>query len=513
MLYVIRSMKIALIKSTLSRVFTTPPTTMEKSIFYLALSTVIVSVCIWLGTRAPITFPLDDAYITMHNAQVVISDEDRNYPGVPALVGATSSIHLAIVTGLMLVLPPEAASFTVNALAALLYALGLARLTFCLGAAPAVAALAVGIGTLSGYGPFHLFNGLETGLAMAIVAWALVFALLPTPTWQLPLLCGLMPFIRPELAALSALLIVRQAWVRWAQIHTHKGSAVKAVVQDGALAVLAAVPWLIWSWLDTGHLLPGTIAAKSAYFAQGGLPWWRKLRFMASAITGMTLVPAFLGLVFLRRVSTVFVVWGFFGAFMIAYYVQLPAAIHHNYFRYLHILAPLSVFGLLIATRAGKRVRGHIPLAVASLLTVATLPFAWGAYETELDYTRRESAGMADWVNENLPPDAKILIHDAGYIAFATPFRLVDLVGLKTPSNIPYHQRLTAPTNGAGRGEAIHQIALSSNPTHAVILNDADNYWGAAANALRQRGWLLEAVRPAPQVRSYSVFRLTAPKP
>ena len=342
-----------------------------------------------------------------------------------------------------------------------------------------------------------------------------MFALSPAPTWRLPLLCGLMPFVRPELAALSALLMIRQTWVHWAQTGTDKVRTFTAVVRDGVLAILAAAPWLVWSWFDTGHLLPATISAKSAFFAEGGLPWWRKLRLMASAINVMTFVPAVLGFLFLRRSSIALVVWGFLGAFMAAYYVQLPAALHHNYFRYLHILAPLSVFGLLMATCDGNRVRGHIPLAVASLLTAVTLPFSWGAYKTELDYTRRESVGMADWVNENLSPDARILIHDAGYIAFATPFQLIDMVGLKTPSSIPYHQRWAAPTNGAGRGEAIHQIALSSNPTHAVILlNDANNFWGAAANALRQRGWLLEAIRPAPQVvEGFAVFRLTAPTP
>jgi hypothetical protein len=444
----------------------------------------------------------------MHNAQVVLSGEDRNYPGVPALVGTTSIIHLAFVTGLMLILPPEPASFTVNAFAVLFYALGLARLAFCLGAAPAVAALAVWIGTLSGYGLFHLFNGLETGLAMAVMVWALVFALSPTPTWQLPLLCGLMPFVRPELAALSALLMVRQAWGHWAQT-----GAVKAVVRDGVLAFLAAVPWLVWAWLDTGHLLPATISAKGAFFAEGGMPWWKKLKFMASAMNAMTLVPAFLGLVFLWRSSAALVVCVFFGTFMAAYYIQLPGALHHNHFRYLQILAPLSTFGLMMATRDDNRVRGHLPIIVASLLTVATLAFSWKAYETDLAHTRRDSAGMADWINENLSPDARILIHDAGYIAFATQFELIDLVGLKTLSSISYHQRWTAPTNGAGRGEAIHQVALSSNPTHAVILNDADAFWGAAADALRQRGWLLEAIRPAPQVEGYAVFRLTAPTP
>ena len=42
-------------------------------------------------------FPVNDAYITLHNAQVLHWGHDPNYPGTPALAGATSAVHLALV--------------------------------------------------------------------------------------------------------------------------------------------------------------------------------------------------------------------------------------------------------------------------------------------------------------------------------------------------------------------------------------------------------------------------------
>ena len=41
-------------------------------------------------------FPNDDAYIALHNAQVLWAGHDSAYGGVSALVGATSGVHLAL---------------------------------------------------------------------------------------------------------------------------------------------------------------------------------------------------------------------------------------------------------------------------------------------------------------------------------------------------------------------------------------------------------------------------------
>ena len=72
----------------------------------------------------------------------------------------------------------------------------------------------------------------------------------------------------------------------------------------------------------------------------------------------------------------------------------------------------------------------------------------------------RERPALALWLQSNVPADARILIHDAGYLAYATRYELIDLVGLKTPESIRFHERYTVPSNGTQRDEAINQIAL-----------------------------------------------------
>ncbi|MGJ0238983.1 hypothetical protein ACQEPB_10745 [Novosphingobium fluoreni] len=72
----------------------------------------------WIGT-----FPLDDAYITLHNARALLAGADTTYGGSP-LVGATSLVHLALLALLGHVLFLVTASCLLNILAAGAYAAG-----------------------------------------------------------------------------------------------------------------------------------------------------------------------------------------------------------------------------------------------------------------------------------------------------------------------------------------------------------------------------------------------------
>src|SRR4051812_13791878 len=73
-------------------------------------------------------FDLDDPYITLHNAQVLLSGRDPNYGAVPPLVGATSAIHLLLVTVLLCLSGPEVALHLANWLGIALYLGGIVRL-------------------------------------------------------------------------------------------------------------------------------------------------------------------------------------------------------------------------------------------------------------------------------------------------------------------------------------------------------------------------------------------------
>ena len=57
-----------------------------------------------------------------------------------------------------------------------------------------------------------------------------------------------------------------------------------------------------------------------------------------------------------------------------------------------------------------------------------------------------ELDSVAQWSREHLPANARVLVHDAGYFAWAMPFALIDVVGLETPTSIEDHRHWTMPS-------------------------------------------------------------------
>ena len=145
-----------------------------------------------------------------------------------ALNGATSIVHLALIALLLLALPPPFALYGAMWLGVLAYALGLVRLCQVGRVPPLAAPLVVLAGLLIGQGPYQLTNGLETGLAMAAVVWALALALEDTARRSRLLagLCGTLPFVRPELGLLGLLLLVVSA-LRHRRLAAGDGTALK----------------------------------------------------------------------------------------------------------------------------------------------------------------------------------------------------------------------------------------------------------------------------------------------
>ena len=182
---------------------------------YLPAAAVVLAAFLYhLATvRIPL-FPVDDAYITLHNAQVLHWGHDPNFVGTPALAGATSPFHLALVAALMFVLKPLWALDVAAWLGALAFALGIVRLALAQSVPPGPTFMLVVAGLLAARTPHQLMNGLETGWAMAGVTWALAFASEESAAsgFALAAICGTLPFLRPELTALSAMLLPIPAW-------------------------------------------------------------------------------------------------------------------------------------------------------------------------------------------------------------------------------------------------------------------------------------------------------------
>lgn len=469
--------------------------------FYFASMILLVAIVI-VVRPTPLAFPLDDAYITIHNAQALLSGTDRNY-GVSPLVGATSEIHLLLVTAMMSLTQPLAASFLVDIAAALLYAIGLARIAFQLGASYFVAALFVALGLLTGYAPYQLLNGLETGLAMAAVTWALSFALNPSLSVALPILCGLLPFVRPELGALSCVLLARQTWLR-----IRLGERAHAA-RDGAIALCVAMPFLIWMWWSVGSPISQTASAKQWFFAEQGAPWKAKSAVMLGGFAQAGLLPL-VGIACLAHRSRLWKpVCVYIFALVVAWFAFFPSGVTHNFSRYLYDLLPALLCVTLDYLRTSR-------LAVPWLIVLTgwlalSLPGAWRAYQSGDHFTDGELTSLAQWLNTNLPARSKILVHDAGYLAYATPFQLVDVVGLKTPQSMAFHRACTAPTNGRDRQSAVSAIATTSGVRYAVVLHDAQGYWYALKHDLDATGWTLRELRAPLEPNGYGVYALTPP--
>lgn len=449
-------------------------------------------------------FPLDDAYITLHNASLFWGGRDANYGDVSPLTGATSVVHLLLVS-LLFPLIGDWSSWVVQWLAVLAYGLGLVRLASVKGMTIGPALLLVGLGLSFGLVWFQLLNGLETGLAMACMVWIYALACQSGSERWLGLLLGCAPFIRPELVAFSGLVwLVKTAGL----VRSREFNAAGTLF---LYSLLGAAPWLLVTYMKTGSPLPSTAGAKKAYFADGShLNEWRRTALLNSAglfwqragILALAIVP----LLFknIGRASLVFLL-----AFYFAYYDSLPTAIHHNNFRYQFLVLPVLLFGAALAL--GDR---HRYIRIGSLVTgIVALSVMLGFYRLELgayaggqDFTLTEHEGVRSWVEQNVPDDEPILIHDAGYMARYSDHRLIDFVGLKTPEAIQLNELLTYPSGGEKRVLVAEILALKHRTRFLIMFDVWEGSFGIA-KGLQERGWDVNKVRDG----RYQVYTLEPP--
>src|SRR3972149_11673206 len=110
----------------------------SKKLFYVLLLLLLLTGLILplRSTEYPF-LPVDDAYTTLHNAQVMRAGEDRNFGTTPPLSGATSAPHLLLVTGLLNFFPSAWASFAAAWIGVVLYALAPPHPPFVHRASPA----------------------------------------------------------------------------------------------------------------------------------------------------------------------------------------------------------------------------------------------------------------------------------------------------------------------------------------------------------------------------------------
>lgn len=466
-----------------------------------------------LSARGAQWFPVDDAYITLHNALALLRGRDENFPGVSPLVGATSGAHVLLVALLAAVFEPLRALHAARVIGATLYALSLLRLGAATRSSAPISLLLLGFGLLIARTPHQLMNGLETGIALAGVTFALAEHIAEArasdpsrPAPWLPLACGVLPSLRPELALLSALLLAARA-------HRRRAEGAGAVLRDLALSAAAAAPFALAYLGSTGSPFPSTVSAKRNFFAEGCLPagtrraWvMGNLGLLAGLVGYSARAVILLPLTAVGRLGALFA-----GAMVTAYYLSFPGALGHYEQRYLYVLLPFVTASLAAGAASASRLLRGVSIA---LLVVGVdeslwhLKDRWEYHRRAEAFTRHELDPAARFMNQHLPRGARVLVHDVGYVSWATRFALIDVVGLKSPGSAAPHRQLTWPSCGARRGEAVARIAREGRATHLVVLNSWDGIY-RFVDSLRAQRWSVQELR---REGFYRVYSLQAPR-
>jgi hypothetical protein len=456
---------------------------------------------IWLESP---DFPLDDAYIIQHAIDGLRIGRETRFIDSHPMDGITSPVHVALVWLVSWAVSPSWAQVLVAVFAWVAFAVGVSRLAVQSGVSPLWASVLAVAAAFNGPSLFHFANGLETGLAMAAGIWALNVFIDPLPTrpWQASIL-GVLPFIRPELAALSLFLLFRAAYeIR--ETPTAHPISMKLIVWSA----VGTLPFVFFILVHGGSLLPRTSIAKAEFFAESCATADVRLGLALRGIRIFLIGLGFFALGFVGLVWSRFrwVALGFLLLFLYAYVTKLPGGLFHNWFRYAYPLIPLIVAGWIAALNSPKP---SIALASKALLLIGILYSAmsfgdsYSLYRYRLDLARNDLAGVTQWLEDHVTDGSTILVHDAGFVSIRGTQPLIDLVGIKTRASTSIHASLTAPMCRRNPA-AIDAIARLGPARFFVVFDEWDSNF-RLTDSLRLMGW---GVQRADQSRGSSVYKI-----
>lgn len=455
-----------------------------------------VAAVAWLLT--PAIFDLDDAYITLHSAQVAVDGADPIFDA-HALTGATSPLYVALLAALIhLGIPGLLALRVATAGGASAYVLALWRLggALTLSVRHTIALIALTLG--SGLALMQATNGLETGWALALSTW-LISEAIRGRAFITAAGAALLPFLRPDLGPAALALFV----------YAFREQPLRGKVIGAAIALLAAMPLLLWLHQDTGEWLPQTLQAKAFFFAEMCRPFEDKALavYTASANYLLMMAPLAICALALWRDSLGRLGLAAIALTLGAFLMCFPGGLFHNDSRYLYAIATpwLSLGAAMQFSRGGLLAR--TPAIVALLgVALAARPFLQPDRAARAEELRRVSS----WVEQRVPGEDVVLIHDAGAISVFARHRAVDMVGLKTIASIEAHRRWTVPSCGRERTQAVADIARRSHASYAVVASTWDDIF-QLRSGLEASGFTMTPLRlPAQEQRGYTVYRLDA---
>jgi hypothetical protein len=288
-------------------------------------------------------------------------------------------------------------------------------------------------------------SGMET-LLHGLISLAVLSALMGESRRYtvLGLLVGVSVWVRPDgLTLLGPILLT--AFIREGSWSSRARAFFSVSFGFAALFL----PYLVFNLALSGTPMPNTFYAKQAEYEAYWLSKSLTERltdylFPIIASPFVVLIPGFA--LWVHKIirernwgALAGLIW-FFG-YVGIYFMRLPAYQHGRYIipalPILYLWGLLGMVGYLVSPRANQRTS----FAWKILITVLCLAFqVVGARQNALDvvWIEGQMVQTAKWVNENLPSDTVLAVHDIGAIGYFARHPLIDLAGLITPEVVPF---------------------------------------------------------------------------
>ena len=415
----------------------------------LALAS-LIGIALFLSVSAleyRIGFPLDDAWIHLTYARNFALHGEWSFRLGEGSAGSTSPLWTALLSiGFLLNLAPYVWTYILGWVILSLMAIRAEDIARRVVASYHPNLPWVGLFVaLAWHMTWSATSGMETLLHGFIIL--VVLGMLMKDTRQyliMGLLTGLSVWVRPDgLTLLGPVLFTALLQEKTFKM---RGSAwVKVFIGFGVLFVF----YLLFNLALSGTPMPNTFYAKQAEYQSYwlSLPFTDRLAdylFPVIASPFVVLVPGF----FLRAYKTIQGrSWGalagliWFLGYVGIYFLRLPAYQHGRYIiPALPILYLWGMIGMMVYMTS-PRVNQRISFLWQTLVVVLVVAFQWlGARQNAQDVILIETQMVrtAQWVNEDLPVDAVLAVHDIGAIGYFTRNPIIDLAGLVTPDVVPF---------------------------------------------------------------------------
>ena len=282
--------------------------------------------------------------------------------------------------------------------------------------------------------------GMETAFFTTLVISAIYLYRTSRHTWSL-VLASLAVVTRPE--GCFALLIIIAAIA-----YKERRMSWRALLPPA----LVIAPWLIFSQLYYGSILPHSIPAKLALYGRfGGDSWWNHLVYLMAwhnpfgwILTALVLAGS-VYLVRRRHTGMLEIVWSFG---LILFFVLTPT---HLFFWYIAPIypvyliiasSPLISLGVLDSLKSSWMRRVTI-VGTAGLVFITLMACNRTAvsYEAQQEVLKNVHRAIGEYLGTNAGVADLVAAEDIGYIGYYSRLKILDRDGLVSPEAVEYNRR------------------------------------------------------------------------